>query len=161
MKRLLLSGVVVGVLAWLAPTASAATNCSFAGDTLTIGFTNSTGVVVRRDDPPSTAIKLQEFQVAGFVNCGATTPTVENTNHVNITDNGAGASSEVELDLVNGPFRDAGGAEIEFDVDLNDGSDSFFLGSDPGAMNFRFGNFLGTPFVNRNAGTDNTPDTVV
>ena len=28
-------------------------------------------------------------------------------------------------------------------------------------MNFRLGTFLGVPFVNRNAGTDKTPETIV
>ena len=82
-------------------------------------------------------------------------------NTVNITDNGTGTNASAQLDLTNGPFRDAGGAELEFNIDLNDGADGFFIGSDPGAMNFRFGTFLGVPFVNRNAGTDNTPDTVI
>jgi Ca2+-binding RTX toxin-like protein len=159
-RRLLLAGLAIAALGCLlsAAPASAAVTCTFDDATGTMDVAVTLGglesVHIERA-PASTTIRVQG------VTCAPDTPTVDNTDLINVVDNGAAKNTTTTVDLRNGTFAGAGG-QIDFDIDLNDGdNDIVLLNGENDTRNFRFGTFLGFTFVNSNAGTDNLQDMIL
>lgn len=96
--------------------------------TLTIANTESTGRLVIEREFNSTRIGY-EVEGEGWKRCEDA--RITNTNKVKV--NGSSLSEEIYLSLENGPFtpgasnEKSGAAEIEFDLNLGDGTDSLWL----------------------------------
>jgi Ca2+-binding RTX toxin-like protein len=148
----------------LPAAASAATSCSFDAPTHVLTVTESGGTspgIVR------SGAEIVVTQSAAPVNCGPTTPTIDNTDTINIVEGGAQgtvfAVSVAGGELAPGfSAEGTGSSEIEINITAEPtGTDQFaFTGTD-GAENLQFAS-LGVNVTGGNLnGAETPPDTDV
>jgi Ca2+-binding RTX toxin-like protein len=120
--------------------------CTYAAGTVNVTLSQHGQAIFVRRQSGSQNIEFFTFGPV-TITCSGGTPTVDNTDTINITDTTTGGSTVTDLMLVNGPFapgatgEPGGSDEIEFNVSVGDGfSDQLILhGSDLAADHLTFG----------------------
>jgi Ca2+-binding RTX toxin-like protein len=155
MRRLSLTLVLaVGLLVVPAMPASAAVTCTFAGGAVTVTMSSDGDLLFIQRQMGGDNIELIASGPT-TVTCTGGTPTVNNTNTINVNDTSGVGSTFVQIALTNGPFApgltsEPNSSEIEFNLSFGGGlSDQLAL---HGAFNFADRWTLGIDGINLNAG---------
>jgi hypothetical protein len=164
------AGVALIAALTLPPAASASVSCSLTTGVLTVDISTGTAQVgiQRGTGGGASDINVYDGGVNGGTLQGCTgSPTVNNTDSIQVTDTVASHSATLELDLQHGPFEPGataegtGTSEIEVTFNGSDGTDRLRLvGQSTAANTFVFGQ-TGASAVGGNLNADADVDDVI